>query len=106
MIVYRHADPRFPFLLESTDQPPARWHAAGEGPVQYFADTADGAWAEFLRHEGITDPAELVNVRRALWAIELPDDLPAETPHLREAALTGGGASYKEYQKEGAASAR
>jgi hypothetical protein len=57
MIHYRHADPRFPFLWESNDQPP--------GPVQYFADTPDGAWAEFLRHEGIRADAELVNLRRA-----------------------------------------
>ena len=55
MIVYRHADARFPFLWESADQPPARWHGSGEGPVQYFADTPDGAWAEFVRHEGITE---------------------------------------------------
>ena len=65
MIVYRHADPRFPFLWEGNDQPPARWHGQGEGPVQYFADTPDGAWAEFLRHEGIRADAELVNLRRA-----------------------------------------
>src|SRR6202011_1235998 len=80
MIVYRHADPRFPFLWESVDQPAARWHGPGEGPVQYFADTPDGAWAKFLRHEGITKESELANVRRALWAIEVPDNLPAETP--------------------------
>jgi hypothetical protein len=100
MIVYRHADPRFPFLWEGSDQPAARWHGAGEGPVQYFADTPDGAWAEFLRHEGITAESELVNVRRALWAVEVPDDLPAERPRLAEALLTGGLDSYKACQKE------
>src|ERR1043166_9474725 len=77
MIVYRHADPRFPFLWETSDQPQARWHGRGEGPVQYFADTPDGAWAEFLRHEGINQEAELVHIRRVLWAIEAPDDLAA-----------------------------
>jgi hypothetical protein len=100
MIVYRHADPRFPFLWESNDQPPARWHGPGEGPVQYFADTPDGAWAEFLRHEGITAEAELVNVRRALWAIELPDDLTAEVPRVAQTILTGGFETYEECQKE------
>jgi hypothetical protein len=55
MIVYRHADARFPFLWEGASQPPARWHGPGEGPVQYFADTPDGARAEFLRHEGIVE---------------------------------------------------
>ena len=100
MIVYRHADPRFPFLWESAAQPPARWHGAGEGPVQYFADTPDGAWAEFLRHEGITEESELVNVRRALWAIEVPDDLPAGAPRLAPQVLTGGLATYEECRKE------
>jgi hypothetical protein len=54
MIVYRHADPRFLFLWESAAQPSARWHGLDDEPVQYFADTPDGAWAEFLRREGIT----------------------------------------------------
>src|ERR1017187_3358212 len=135
MIVFRHADSRFPFLWESAGQPPARWHGPGEGrvntsrvtpagrppfpfpwgrrrpppgrlawpgegPVQYFADTPDGAWAEFLRHEGITEESELVNVRRALWAIEVPDELPTDTPRLAPSVLTGGTATYEECQKE------
>ena len=100
MIVYRHADPRFPFLWEGPDQPFARWHGSGEGPVQYFADTPDGAWAEFLRHEGITEESELANVRRALWAIEVPDNLPAEVPRLAEAVLTGRLGTYAECQNE------
>lgn len=100
MIVYRHADARFPFLWENADQPPARWHGAGEGPVQYFADTPDGAWAEFLRHEGITEESEIANVRRALWAIEAPDDLSAGTPRLAHAVLTGGLASYARCRRE------
>jgi len=100
MIVYRHADPRFPFLWESGNQPPARWHGAGEGPVQYFADTPDGAWAELVRHEGLTEESELANVRRALWAVELPDDLPAATPRLAQPVLSGGIAAYAECRKE------
>src|SRR6516165_10773986 len=99
VIVYRHADPRFPFLWESANQPPARWHGPGEGPVQYFADTPDGAWAEFLRHEAITDQSELANVRRALWAVEVPDDLPAEAPRLSQSILTGDLDTYEACQK-------
>jgi hypothetical protein len=100
MILYRHADPRFPFLWESAGQPPARWHGTGEGPVQYFADTPDGAWAEFVRHEGITNEAELVNVRRALWAIQVPDELPTGTPRLAVPVLTGGTATYDACRRE------
>lgn len=100
MIVYRHADPRFRFLWEGIDQPPGRWHGPGEGPVQYFADTPDGAWAEFLRHEGISEESDLVNVRRALWAIELPDDLHTDAPRLSHPVLTGGIATYRACQEE------
>ena len=100
MIVYRHCDPRFPFLWESADQPPGRWHGEGEGPVQYFADTPDGAWAEFLRHEEITQPSELVNVRRALWAVELGDEPASENPLLPVETLTGGMDTYERCRAE------
>jgi hypothetical protein len=99
VIVFRHADVRFPFLWESSDQPAARWHGAGEGPVGYFAETPDGAWAEFLRHEEISDPADLAGVARSVWAIELPDP-PRATPRLPKAALTGGLDSYPACQAE------
>ncbi len=68
---FRHGDPRYPFFWESSRQPAGRWHGSEEGPVQYLADTPDGAWAEFLRHEEITDPADLAGVRRRLWAVEI-----------------------------------
>jgi len=64
VIVYRHTDPRFPFLWESGGQPAGRWNAEGEGPVNTFADRPEGAWAELLRHEEITDP----RVRRRIGA--------------------------------------
>jgi hypothetical protein len=93
VIIYRHADPRFPFLWESSDQPPARWHAAGEGPVHYFSSTPDAAWAEFLRHEEITDPADLAGVERALWAVEL-EEMPRARPRLSHEQLTGDASTY------------
>ena len=74
MILFRQCDRRFPFLWEAANQPAARWHADGEGPAQYLADTPSGAWAEFLRHEGITNEADLAGVERALWAVEVPVD--------------------------------
>jgi RES domain len=88
-IGFRHADARYPFLWESAAQPVGRWHAAGEGPCQYLADTPDGAWAEFIRHEEITDPIDLAGVARSMWAIEVPDDAlntahRASTPGARD----------------------
>jgi hypothetical protein len=93
VIAFRNADTRTPFLWESDEQPPARWHGAGEGPVAYFAETPDGAWAEFLRHEEITDPADLAGVHRAIWAVELPEP-PMTSPRLPVAILTGDRSSW------------
>lgn len=92
-IGFRHCDPRFGFLWLSAAQPAARWHADGEGPANYFADTPTGAWAEFLRHEEITDAADLAGVRRSLWAVELPANGYA-SPALPVAVLQGGVETY------------
>ncbi len=96
MIAYRHVDPRYPLLWESADQPPARWHGPGEGPASYFADTPHGAWAEFLRHEGITEPVDLQGIRRSLWAVDIPDDQVdgAARPILPARTATGGLDTY------------
>jgi hypothetical protein len=95
MICFRNVDTRWPFLWEAAAQPPARWHGPGEGPAHYLADTPDGAWAEFLRHEEIRDPADLAGVRRHLWAVEVPDDEPYRVPRLPEAVLRGGLDTYE-----------
>lgn len=99
---FRHADARFPFFWEDTTQPPARWHAAGGGPVQYLADTSDGAWAEFLRHEEITDVADLAGIARSIWAVQLPDDIDNAHPVSIPAAV-GDLGSYGDCQAYAAA---
>lgn len=99
MIGYRHCDRRFPFLWEDAAQPPARWHRTGEGPVHYLADTPAGAWAEFLRHEEITDEADLAGISRALWAVEV-DEPDFASPDLAGSVLHGGQNSYPACQDE------
>lgn len=98
MIGFRQLDARYPFLWEEASQPPGRWHAAGEGPAHYFADTPDGAWAEFLRHEEITDPADVATIRRQMWAVEI-GDVPAERIRLPRRVLTGDLDSYSACQQ-------
>ena len=98
-IGFRHCDPQFPFLWQSPMQPAARWHGAGEGPANYFADTPVGAWAEFLRHEGITDEADLAGVQRSLWAVELPE-AGYVSPVLPDVTLFGDESSYPACQAE------
>lgn len=102
MIVFRNTDADVPFFWGSDRQPPARWHAAAEGPAQYTSSTPDACWAEFLRHAGITDPEDLAGVERTIWAIEIPDDEPAAVPLLPARTLTGGASSYRRCQKEAA----
>jgi hypothetical protein len=100
VIWFRSVDRRWPFLWEDATQPPGRWHGFGDGPAHYLADTPDGAWAEFLRHEEITDPADLAGIARNLWAIELADDEPAVRPRLARDVLRGGLGTYRVCQVE------
>lgn len=102
MITFRQVDARYPFLWEHNLQPAGRWHAEGDGPAHYFADTPDGAWAEFLRHEEITQPDDLPTIRRQLWAVDIGDQ-PAERVELAAHFLTGGPDTYGRCQQEAAA---
>jgi RES domain len=96
---FRHCDHRKPFLWQGDAQPAARWHGDRDGPANYFADTPLGAWAEFLRHEEITDATDLAGVRRSLWVVELPDEGYAQ-PRLSARVMTGGLDSYAACQRE------
>jgi hypothetical protein len=93
MIVFRQADPRYPFLWSDASQPAGRWHGEGEGPAHYFADTPHGAWAELLRHEEITELEDLVTIRRALWAVDIGGE-PLKRTSLPAATATGGVGTY------------
>ncbi len=98
---FRNGDRRFPFFWETDDQPAGRWHGTGEGPVQYLADTPDGAWAEFVRHEEINDPGDLAGVSRSLWCVELElEEERIATPSLPARTLLGGLRSYRRCQAE------
>jgi hypothetical protein len=98
MIVFRQVDARYPFLWEDAAQPAGRWHGPDEGPAHYFADTPDGAWAEFLRHEEIVDPADLPTIRRQMWAVEI-GDAPAVAVEIPASALNGGPKNYARCQR-------
>jgi RES domain len=98
MIGFRQCDARCPLLWDDASQPEGRWHGAGEGPAHYFADTPDGAWADFLRHEEIRDPADLVTIRRAIWVVDLGDG-PAVTPEVSPAVARGDRSTYAACQE-------
>src|SRR5438067_7433456 len=98
MIAFRQVDARYPFLWDDRSQPAGRWHGAGEGPAHYFADTPDGAWAELLRHEEITDAEDVATIRRQMWAVEIGDE-PAERVALPKEVLTGDVDTYPACQR-------
>ncbi len=99
---WRTVPPGLAFLWEQPNLGAARWHAAGEGPVQYLADTPAGAWAELLRHEEIVDPADVAGLARDLWAIEVPEaDVSGAAPAgLGRRAAIGSPTSYPGCQDE------
>ncbi|HZJ10166.1 MAG TPA: hypothetical protein VFD39_10760 [Trueperaceae bacterium] len=104
MILFRQSDPNYPFLWESDAQFAQRWHAEGDGPAHYFTTTADGAWAEFLRHEEIKDPEELKGLReRAVWVVEIDMNSSLfNVIDLPQSVLTGGEETWPECQREAA----
>jgi hypothetical protein len=99
MIAFRQADARYPFLWEGRDQPMGRWHGDGEGPAHYFADTPNGAWAEFLRHEEITEVEDLATIHRQIWAVDI-GDAPRVSVRLPADVTSGGLDSYPRCQDE------
>jgi hypothetical protein len=82
----------------TADQPPGRWHAAGEGPCHYLASSAKGAWAEIIRHEEIVDVDDALDLDLSLWGVETPR--PTEEPRLARATLTGDRGTYPSCQEE------
>lgn len=102
MIVFRNTDTDVPFFWDSARQPAARWHGDGSGPAQYTSSTASAAWAEFLRHAGITDPVDLAGVERTMWAIEIADTESTRSSILPLRALTGDRTSYPRCQAKAA----
>jgi hypothetical protein len=99
MIAFRQVDGRYPILWETAAQPPGRWHGDGEGPAHYFADTPDAAWAEFLRHEEITEEEDLRTIRRQMWAVEI-GGAPSVGVHVADTTLSGGPSTYATCQEE------
>lgn len=78
-IAYRHVADGVPPLWHGAGsatlrQESGRWHREGESLVQYLALSSDGAWAEYVRYEGIrTDPRRR-RAHRSLWQLRVAAD--------------------------------
>lgn len=99
-VMYRVCNHLFPFLWHTPAQPAARWHALEDGPVQYLADSPEGAWAEVLRHAEATTPDEVLEQQRSVWAITMPGTLNLGVPNLPPDVLIGGEDTYAACQAE------
>ena len=71
---FRVCDRRHPFLWSGPGQAAGRWNRSGDQPVHYLACTPTVAWAEWIRHQEITDPGDLAGVAAALWAVLIPQE--------------------------------
>ena len=101
--LYRAGDVRFPFVWTSSTQPAGRWHGPGEGPCHYLATTPKGAWAEVLRHEGISTADDLAGLERALWEVDagsVAEVAAAVAARLPDAVLTGDESTYERCRAE------
>jgi RES domain-containing protein len=75
---FRVCDRRYPFLWSGAGQGSGRWNRTGDQPVHYLASTPTVAWAEWIRHQEITDPGDLAGVAAALWAVLIPQEWGAK----------------------------
>ena len=62
-------------------QQAGRWNRAGDEPVHYLASTPTVAWAEWIRHQEIHEPADLEGVAAALWAVLIPSQWSTQDLH-------------------------
>jgi hypothetical protein len=69
---FRVCDRRDSFLWQLAGQRAGRWNRDGDEPVHYLASTPTVAWAEWIRHQELEDPADLEGVAAALWAVLIP----------------------------------
>lgn len=73
-VAYRHVADGVPPLWHGAGnttlrQESGRWHREGESFVQYLALSSDGAWAEFVRYDGVRVDARRRRALRSLWQL-------------------------------------
>jgi RES domain-containing protein len=106
-IAYRYSSYDTPFWARENSQP-GRWHAQGDGPTQYLAMSADGAWAELIRTEELRTEDEVALVSVPMWAVRVHQAMVVDysTFHRAEAAGFDPAAlvdeDYRPCQREGA----
>jgi len=76
-VAYRYSSYDTPFWARENSEP-GRWHPAGDGATQYLSLSADGAWAELIRHEQLTSEDEVAQVSMQLWSVSVGQGMVAD----------------------------
>lgn len=71
LVAFRYSTYDVPFWVRPNTEP-QRWNRAGEAPTQYWSLSPEGAWAELIRSQHITDEQTLDLVRVTIWACRVP----------------------------------
>lgn len=75
------------WVRENSDE--GRWHRPVDGPTQYLALSPAGAWAELIRHEGLTTEEEVAEVRTLLFIVRFDQTGVADYRSFEQADLAG-----------------
>jgi RES domain len=106
-VAFRYSNYDTPFWAgPNTDA--GRWHTAGSVATQYLSVTPDGAWAELIRHEGLTTEGSVAEVRMQIWVVRINQARIADYSTFTKAEEAGFAAGalvsddYTACQTEGA----
>ncbi len=83
LVGFRYSSYDIPFWVRPNTRA-GRWNREGDDPTQYWSLTAEGAWAELIRHEDLRSERELDLVRMSIWTCRVPCAMLAD---LRDPAL-------------------
>ncbi len=87
-IFYRFSSYDTPFWARENSRS-GRWHARGEGPVQYLSRSAHGAWAELIRAEELETEEQVAMVSMSMWAVEVSCHLIVDYSTFEKAEAAG-----------------
>jgi RES domain-containing protein len=85
---YRWADYDTPLWVRPNSSA-QRWNGTREVPAQYLSLSPEGAWAELIRCEDLTSPAEVRLVRMPMWVLSVHETRIADYATFEKAEAAG-----------------
>jgi RES domain-containing protein len=87
-VAYRYSSYDTPLWARPNSEA-GRWHTPEDGPTQYLSLSADGVWAELIRHEELTSEQEISLVNITIWAIKVDQMLIVDYSTFERAESAG-----------------